>query len=128
MSLSPLSPKETRPVPFVADKILIPASPALSPFSITNSSALPSALAPLSLILMCKPPAVPKSGSPPIPTLSSPAFTCKRLATPLPSTLKSTSSESSLITTAVSVIVNWSSLEEDWSSIPATKPQVLMLF
>ena len=37
----------------------------------------------------------------------------------LDSTLKSTSSESSLITTAVSVIVSWSSLEDDWSSMPA---------
>ena len=41
------------------------------------------------------------------------------LALPLVSTLKSKSSESSLITTAVSVIVIWSSLEDDWSSIPA---------
>ena len=38
---------------------------------------------------------------------------------PFDSTLKSTSSESSLIVTAPSAIVSWSSLEDDWSSIPA---------
>ena len=55
----------------------------------------------------------------PIPTTSFPPLTNNILALPLDSTLKSKSSESSFIITAVSEIVIWSSLEDDWSSIPA---------